>query len=117
MLGNPIFIKDREGISGCYDISLYVSKAYHKWAEEIGVKKVLNLHISCADKLNEGIPDMFVGDLLEILYHIDNNIIYNLGKEKKHCYIACADCLLELISIQPAGKKRMDALAFANGIR
>lgn len=82
----PIFIKDREGMSGCYDISLYVSKAYHEWAEEIGAKKVLNLHISCADKLNEGIPDMFVGDLLEILYYMNNNIICNLGKEKRHCY-------------------------------
>lgn len=37
-------------------------------------------------------------------------------KEKKHCYIACADQLLELLSIQPAGKKRMDAMAFANGL-
>lgn len=37
-------------------------------------------------------------------------------KEKKHCYIACCDCLLELVSIQPAGKKRMDAMAFANGL-
>lgn len=38
-------------------------------------------------------------------------------KEKKHCYIACADTLLELVSIQPAGKKRMDAMAFSNGLR
>lgn len=37
-------------------------------------------------------------------------------KEKKHCYIACGDYLLELVDIQPAGKKRMDAMAFANGL-
>lgn len=37
-------------------------------------------------------------------------------KEKKHCYIACGDFLLELVDIQPAGKKRMDAMAFANGL-
>lgn len=37
-------------------------------------------------------------------------------KEKKHCYIACGDYLLELGDIQPAGKKRMDAMAFANGL-
>lgn len=37
-------------------------------------------------------------------------------KEKKHCYVACADKLLELVSIQPVGKKRMDAMAFANGL-
>lgn len=46
-----------------------------------------------------------------------DNALGSFVKEKKHCYIACADCLLEIISIQPAGKKRMDALAFANGIR
>lgn len=38
-------------------------------------------------------------------------------KDKKHCYVACKDYLLELVTIQPAGKKRMDAMAFANGIR
>lgn len=37
-------------------------------------------------------------------------------KEKKHCYVACGDCLLELVNIQPAGKKRMEAMAFANGL-
>lgn len=46
-----------------------------------------------------------------------NNAPGTFVKEKKRCYIACADYLLELVSIQPAGKKRMDAMAFANGIR
>lgn len=40
-----------------------------------------------------------------------------LVKEKKHCYIACSDYLLELLTVQPAGKKRMDAQSFANGLR
>lgn len=38
-------------------------------------------------------------------------------KDRKHCYVACGDKLIELITIQPSGKKRMDAMAFANGIR
>lgn len=37
-------------------------------------------------------------------------------KEKKHLYIACADGLLEIISLQPLGKKRMDAISFMNGL-
>lgn len=37
-------------------------------------------------------------------------------KEKKHCYVACRDSLLELLVVQPVGKKRMDANAFANGV-
>lgn len=40
-----------------------------------------------------------------------------LVKDKKHCYVACKDYLLELVTIQPSGKKRMDAMAYANGIR
>lgn len=40
-----------------------------------------------------------------------------LVKEKKHSYIACSDMLLELKSIQPNGKKRMEAQAFINGLR
>lgn len=40
-----------------------------------------------------------------------------LVKEKKHCYVACQDALLELLTVQPSGKKRMDGVAFANGIR
>lgn len=36
--------------------------------------------------------------------------------EKKHCYIACQDTLLELLTVQPAGKKRMAAQDYLNGI-
>lgn len=40
-----------------------------------------------------------------------------LVKEKKHCYVACKDGMLELVSVQPNGKKRMNAVSFANGLR
>lgn len=40
-----------------------------------------------------------------------------LVKEKKTCYVACGDGLLELKSVQPLGKKRMDAASFVNGLR
>ena len=40
-----------------------------------------------------------------------------LLKKKKHCYVVCCDMLLELLTVQPLGKKRMDAQAFINGIR
>ncbi len=39
-----------------------------------------------------------------------------LVKEKKHGYVACGDALLELLEIQPTGKKRMPAEAFVNGL-
>ena len=38
-----------------------------------------------------------------------------LGKAKKHLYIATADNLLQIDLLQVAGKKRMDAAAFLNG--
>lgn len=37
--------------------------------------------------------------------------------EKKHLYIACSDGLLQIESLQLAGKKRMDAQAFVNGMK
>lgn len=40
-----------------------------------------------------------------------------LVKEKKHSYIACSDMLLELKTVQPNGKKKMEAQAFVNGLR
>lgn len=39
-----------------------------------------------------------------------------LIKEKKAVLVACADSLLELKVVQPNGKKRMDAVSFANGL-
>ena len=40
-----------------------------------------------------------------------------LIKEKKHIYIMCGDVPLELLILQPVGKSKMDAAAFANGLR
>jgi methionyl-tRNA formyltransferase len=35
--------------------------------------------------------------------------------DRHHIYVACTDCWLELIQLQPAGKKRMTAQDFLNG--
>jgi len=37
--------------------------------------------------------------------------------DKKHLYIAADDCLLQIDELQLAGKKRMDAAAFLNGLK
>lgn len=37
--------------------------------------------------------------------------------DRKHLYIAAADCLLQIDELQLAGKKRMDAVAFLNGMK
>ena len=37
--------------------------------------------------------------------------------DKKHLYIAASDCLLQIDELQLAGKKRMDAAAFLNGMK
>ncbi|MBO4464006.1 MAG: methionyl-tRNA formyltransferase [Prevotella sp.] len=38
-----------------------------------------------------------------------------LSRDKKHLYVACKDALLQIESLQLAGKKRMDAISFMNG--
>lgn len=38
-------------------------------------------------------------------------------KEKNSLYVMCSDCRLEIVELQMAGKKRMDAKAFLNGMR
>jgi len=38
-------------------------------------------------------------------------------KEKNSLYVMCSDCCLEIMELQMAGKKRMDAKAFLNGMR
>lgn len=38
-------------------------------------------------------------------------------KEKTSLYVMCSDCRLEIMELQMAGKKRMDAKAFLNGMR
>jgi methionyl-tRNA formyltransferase len=37
--------------------------------------------------------------------------------DRKHLYIATADSLLQIDELQLAGKKRMDAAAFLNGMK
>ena len=37
--------------------------------------------------------------------------------DRKHLYISCADCLLQIDELQLAGKKRMDAPSFLNGMK
>ena len=82
----PISFEEREGMSGCRDISLCVHiKATHNWAEKyVPYEEVLRLHISCAGKLNEGIPDMFAGDLLELLVYTTTGD--DLWKKTKKLY-------------------------------
>lgn len=46
----------------------------------------------------------------------NSNETGTIVRDKKHLYVATADFLLELVSIQPSGKKRMDASAFINGL-
>ena len=36
---------------------------------------------------------------------------------RRHLYIVCADCLLQIDELQMAGKKRMDAPSFLNGMK
>jgi methionyl-tRNA formyltransferase len=37
--------------------------------------------------------------------------------DKKHLYVACVDAWLQIDELQLAGKKRMDAQAFLNGMK
>lgn len=40
-----------------------------------------------------------------------------LVTDKKHLYVGCADNMLQIDELQIAGKKRMDAVAFLNGMK
>ena len=40
-----------------------------------------------------------------------------LRADRKHLYVACSDCWLQIDELQLAGKKRMDALSFLNGMK
>ena len=46
-----------------------------------------------------------------------NDSIGTLMADRKHLYIACADAWLQIDELQLAGKKRMDAQAFLNGMK
>lgn len=65
----PIFFKYHEGMSGARNITLCYSEVTHDWAASYKPKQktAYKMHISCADKLNEGIEDIFSGDLLDLL--------------------------------------------------
>ena len=41
----------------------------------------------------------------------------HLSADRKHLYVACGDCQLRIDELQLAGKKRMDAQAFLNGMQ
>lgn len=74
----PIFFKERSGSSGCLDLSLVVSEVSHAWAAGLlqKQKEVLHLHVSATEKLNEGIPDMFSGDMYELIrYFVSNGVL------------------------------------------
>ena len=40
-----------------------------------------------------------------------------ISADKRHLYISCADTLLQIDALQLAGKKRMDATSFINGMK
>ena len=40
-----------------------------------------------------------------------------ISADKRHLYISCADMLLQIDALQLAGKKRMDATSFINGMK
>jgi len=40
-----------------------------------------------------------------------------IESDRKHLYIAASDCMLQIDELQLSGKKRMDAVAFLNGIK
>jgi len=40
-----------------------------------------------------------------------------LMADRKHLYVACSDCWLQIDELQLAGKKRMDAQSFLNGMK
>jgi methionyl-tRNA formyltransferase len=46
-----------------------------------------------------------------------NGRVGALMSDRKHLYIACADAWLQVDVLQLAGKKRMDAQAFLNGMK
>ena len=41
----------------------------------------------------------------------------HISADKRHLYISCADTLLQIDALQLAGKKRMDATSFINGMK
>ena len=48
---------------------------------------------------------------------VDNSRVGALRADRKHLFVACEDCWLRIDELQLAGKKRMDAQAFLNGMK
>lgn len=76
---NPFYVSKREGLSGAIDYKLLVAypikgTGYYK------IKSVAKIHISMNHKLNQGIPEMFIGDFLEIIRSDD--YVFNFGTLK-----------------------------------
>lgn len=87
----PIFSRERVGMSGCYDISLFVSKTTKEWAagEEFKLcDEVVHWHVSCNDKMNEGVPELFAGDLLSLLQVMFKDKLAVKFEEAKKCEYA-----------------------------
>jgi hypothetical protein len=64
----------RTGMSGSFDLKMLVAKVTHDWAFDYAKKEcVVHWHVSCAGKMNQGIPDMFSCDLYEIINNIKAN--------------------------------------------
>lgn len=85
----PFFFKERNGMSGCYDLTMLYARVKHSWA--MGAVKhecCTSIHISSNEKMNEGIPDMFSGDLYEVLKYLYGNgdVDYDLLFKKSKQY-------------------------------
>lgn len=61
---NDWVILEFEGMSGCRDYSIQILK-YFGGAYRT-VQRTHLLHVSCAEKLNEGVPYIWIGDFVEL---------------------------------------------------
>lgn len=65
------YIDCKIGMSGCADFYINIVEFFGGEAHIIGRKKLL--HISCADKLNEALPMMFIGDFIDLISYLRKN--------------------------------------------
>jgi methionyl-tRNA formyltransferase len=75
------------------------------WGEVVlpdGTTMEMKIYKACKCEKQDAAADVAAGTLI---------------KEKKHIYIMCGNGPLELLKVQPVGKAKMDAVAFANGLR
>lgn len=84
---NPVFFRSRTGISGCWDVTLCYSQVGHSWAAGHNTKEAFSLHVSSFNKLNEGLPDFFAGDLLDLLVFAGHeDLLADLNSAKSKAY-------------------------------